>query len=122
MIKRVSQGISKCFPDEQLCAVHHDPWYVDIVTYLVAGRILEVWTKNDKERFFHLVKFFVWDNTYLFKYCSGQVFWRCIPDNEVRSVISFYHDHACGGILVGEDCNQSSSIWFLLAGHIQGCF
>ena len=68
-MERVS-SISECFPDEQLHAVRPDPWYADIANYLVAGRIPEDWTKNDRDRFFHLVKFFVWDETHLFKYYS----------------------------------------------------
>ena len=94
--------VSECFPDEQLCAVHSDPWYADIVNYLVTGRIPESWTKNDRDRFFHLVKFFVWDGPYLFKYCYDQMFRRCIPDHEVKSVISFVMIKHMGGILVGE--------------------
>jgi len=94
--RKSGSGISKCFPDEQLYDVHPDPWYTIIVKYLVAGRIPKGWTKNDKDRFFHLVKFFVWDDPYLFKYCSDLVFRRCIPDHEVRSVLSFCHDQACG--------------------------
>jgi len=43
------------------------------------------------------MKFLVWDDPYLFKYCADQVFRRCIPDNGVRSVLSFCHDQACGG-------------------------
>ena len=31
--------ISECFPDEQLYAIHPDPWYADIINYLVPGRI-----------------------------------------------------------------------------------
>jgi len=84
-------SISECFPNEQLYATHPDQWYANIVNYLVADRILKSWTKNDRDRFFHLVKFLVWDDLYLFKYCSGQVFRRCIFDNEVRSVVSFCH-------------------------------
>jgi len=71
------------------------------VNYLVAGRIPEDWTKNDKDRFFHLVKFFIWDNPYLFKYFSDQVFRRCIPNHEGMSVLSFCHDQACGGHFSG---------------------
>jgi len=37
----------------------------------------------------------------LFKYCSNQVFKRCILDNEVRSVLFFYHDQACEGYFSG---------------------
>jgi len=89
--------VFECFPDEQLYAIHLDLWYANIVNYLIVGRIHEGWTKNDSDRFFHLIKFFVWDDLYLFKYCSDQVFRRCIPDNEVRSVPFFGHDQACGG-------------------------
>ena len=97
-MKRVSQVFpdkilyswsSWFFPYEQLYAIHPDTWYADIVNYLVAGRIPESSTKNDRDRFFHLVKFIVWDDPYLFKYCSDQMFRRCIPDHEVRSVLSF---------------------------------
>jgi len=94
-------SIFECFPDEQLYAVHPNLWSADIVNYLVAGRIPESWIKNDKDRFFHLVKFFVWDNPCLFKYCSDQVLRRCIPNHEVRSVISFCHNQACGGHFSG---------------------
>jgi len=89
--------VSECFSNEQLYAVHSDPWYADFVNYLVAGRIPEGWTKNDRDRFFHLVKFFIWGDPYLFKCCYDQLFRRCIPDNKVRSVLSFCHDEACRG-------------------------
>jgi len=43
------------------------------------------------------VKNFYWDDPYLFKYCPDQIFRKCIPDNEVSSVIKFCHSEACGG-------------------------
>ena len=46
--------ISECFPDEQLFIVQSDPWFADIVNYLVSGRIPEGWTKNDRDKFFTL--------------------------------------------------------------------
>jgi len=84
-----------------LYAVQPDPWYADIVNYLVAGKIHESWTKNDRDRFFYLLKFFVWDDLYFFKYCYDQIFRRCIPDCDVRSILSFCHDQACGGHFSG---------------------
>jgi len=71
--------VSECFPDEQLYAVHSDPWYAEIINHLVAGRIPKSWTNNDRDRFFHLLKFFVWDDPYLFKYFFDQMFRMCIP-------------------------------------------
>ena len=44
--------ISKCFPDEQLFIVHANHWFVDIVNYLVSGRIPEDWTKIERDIFF----------------------------------------------------------------------
>ena len=60
-------NIFECFPDEHLYAVHPDPWYAAITNYLVSGRISEGWTKNDRDLFFHLLKFFIWDDPYSFK-------------------------------------------------------
>jgi len=40
--RKSESSISECFPDEQLYAVHPDPWYADIVNYLVDGRIPEM--------------------------------------------------------------------------------
>ena len=40
---------------------------------------------------------FFYDDPYLFKYCPNQIIRRCVPDNEIFSVISFFHNEACGG-------------------------
>ena len=73
------------------------------MNYLVSSRILEGWTKNDRNRFFHHVKFFVWNDPYLFKYCSDQAFRRCIQDHKAESILSFYHDQASGGHFSGRN-------------------
>jgi len=52
-------NISEFFTNEQLYAIHSDPWYADIVNYLVSSRIPKGWTKNDRDRLFHLMKFFI---------------------------------------------------------------
>ncbi|ROV58073.1 transposase, partial [Limosilactobacillus reuteri] len=33
----------------------------------------------------------------MFKICSDQIIRRCVPDHEQHSILSFCHDHACGG-------------------------
>ena len=45
--KELESQIFECFPNEQLFVVHLNPWYADIVNYLVSGRIPKGWTKND---------------------------------------------------------------------------
>ncbi|XP_062151870.1 uncharacterized protein LOC133860246 [Alnus glutinosa] len=91
--------ISETFPDEQLMHIAHtpSPWFADIVNYLVTGHMPLHWGRQDKSRFMAIAKYFFWDNPYLFKYCPDQIIRRCIPEHDQSNVISFCHDHACGG-------------------------
>ena len=52
---------------------------------------------NDRDKFFHLMKFLVLNDPYLFKYYSDKVFRRYVLDDEVRNVLYFCYDQACGG-------------------------
>ena len=92
-----SLPINENFPDEQLLSISVDPWFADIVNYLVTKETPPFWSKQDKHKFHSQVKYFYWDDPYLFKYCPDQIIRRCVPDNEMRSVLSFCHDQACGG-------------------------
>jgi hypothetical protein len=91
--------ISETFPDEQLMHIAHvhSPWFADIVNYLVTGQMPLHWGRQDKSKFMSVVKNFFWDDPCLFKYCPDQIIRRCIPEPDQSSVISFCHDHACGG-------------------------
>ena len=67
------------------------------MNYLVTNQTPSHWSKNDIYRFLSQVRYFFWEEPYLFKYCSDQIIRRCIPDEEVKSVLSFCHELACGG-------------------------
>lgn len=96
--------ISENFPDEQLMYVSQipSPWFADIVNYLVTGQMPLHWTRQDKSKFLVEARHFFWDDPYLFKYCLDQIIRRCIPESDQQSVISFCHDHACGGHFSGK--------------------
>jgi len=91
--------ISETFLDEQLMHIAHtpSPWFTDIVNYLVTGCMPLRWGWQDKSKFMDMVKYFFWDDPYLFKYCPDQIIKRCILEPDQSNVISFGHDHACGG-------------------------
>jgi hypothetical protein len=91
--------ISETFLDEQLMHIAHNPapWLTDIVNNLVIGQMPLHRGQQDKIKFLSKVKTFLWDNPYLFKYCPDQIIRRCIPEFDQTNVISFCHDHACGG-------------------------
>ena len=94
--------IQELFPDEQLFSIKSitptsTPWFADIANYLASGKIPHHWSSNDKKKFFRNVRVFMWDDPYLYKYCSDQVIRRCVPDDEFESIIHFCHSYACGG-------------------------
>ena len=64
-----SVPIGDSFPDEQLFALVHCPWYADIVNYRVTGQIPPQWTSQQKRKFLADIKKYYFDDPYLFKYC-----------------------------------------------------
>jgi hypothetical protein len=73
------------------------PWFVNHINFLATGDLPAHWNTQDKRNFLSDVQKFYWDDPYLFKYCLDKIFRRCIPDNEVSSVIKFYHSETCRG-------------------------
>ena len=89
--------IGDSFPDEQLFALVHCPWYADIVNYLVTGQIPSQWTSQQKKKFLTDIKKYYFDDPYLFKYCPDQIMRRCVPDDEQIRILTFCHSEAYGG-------------------------
>ena len=58
--------VNEYFPDEQLMSVSTEPWYADIMNYLAIDKVPSHWTSQDKHKFFSQVKYFIWDDPYLF--------------------------------------------------------
>ena len=67
------------------------------MNYLAIGKVPSHWTSQDKHKFFSQVKYFIRDDPYLFKQYPDMIIRRCVPDNEVKSILSFCQDQACGG-------------------------
>ncbi|KAK8675809.1 hypothetical protein V6N13_033872 [Hibiscus sabdariffa] len=86
------------FPDEYLFQIKGMiPWYADMVNYLTTGNLPYDLSKSRKAKIKSDSKHYVWDDPYLWKFCSDQVIRRCVPENEFNSILSFCHDYACGG-------------------------
>jgi len=81
--------INDDFLDEQLLATFREPWFTDIVNYLVTNQTPSYWSKQEVYWFLFQGRYFFWEEPYLFKYCSNQIIRRCILDEKVRSVLSF---------------------------------
>ncbi|CAN6566345.1 unnamed protein product [Malus baccata var. baccata] len=97
---RVAQPLplNESFPDEQLLVVQEkEPWYADFVNYLACGVMRNDISFQERKKFLAMVKHYVWDEPYLFKYCPDQIIRRCVPESEQQSILTFSHTLACGG-------------------------
>jgi hypothetical protein len=88
--------IDDYFPDESLLSLSSMSWFAKNIDFLATGDLPAHWSTKDKGKFLNEVKNFYWDDLYLFKYYPDKIFQRCIPDNEVSSVIKLCHSEACG--------------------------
>ncbi|CAL8988224.1 unnamed protein product [Prunus brigantina] len=85
-------------PIKQLFVIQDkEPWYADFVNYLASGVIRDDLTFQERKKFFSMVKHYMWDEPYLFKYCPDQIIRRCVPESEQQSILTFSHALACGG-------------------------
>jgi hypothetical protein len=50
-----------------------------------------------KDRLKRIAREYVWDDPYLWKFCSDQLVRRCVPEHEQYAILSFCHSQACGG-------------------------
>ena len=94
--------IGDSFPDEQLFALVHCPWYADIVNYLVTGQIPAQWTSQQKKKFLTYIKKYYFDDPYLFKYCPDQIMRRCVPNDEQIKILTFCHSEPVEDISLPE--------------------
>ncbi|KAL2228571.1 UNVERIFIED_CONTAM: Retrovirus-related Pol polyprotein from transposon 17.6 [Sesamum indicum] len=86
------------FPDEPLLATQGIiPWYADLVNFLATNALPNDLSRAKREKIRSDAKYYVWDDPYLWKYCSDQIIRRCVPESEVTSILEFCHSHACGG-------------------------
>ena len=50
-----------------------------------------------KKRFFAQLKHYYWEEPIMYKHCANQVIRRCVPEEEMESILNHCHTVACGG-------------------------
>jgi hypothetical protein len=94
-----SLPIDDSLPGDQLLSVsiNNPPWYADIVNFLVCGIKPHGLNSHQRKKFFHDVKYYFWDDPFLYRSCADSVIRRCIPKEETESILAHCHDLPCGG-------------------------
>ncbi|CAH9138601.1 unnamed protein product, partial [Cuscuta epithymum] len=87
------------FPYEQIMAIKEVqlPWFTDFVNFLAKEIIPPSLTFHQRKKFLSDVKHYYWDEPYLFKHCADGIVRRCVPDEEIMSVLNHCHNLPCGG-------------------------
>ena len=73
------------------------PWLVDYVNYLACQVLPPELSLQQKKKFLHDVRSYLWDDPLLFKKGVDQVIKRCVPDEEILNIIHNCHSSAYGG-------------------------
>ncbi|XP_022895227.1 uncharacterized protein LOC111409406 [Olea europaea var. sylvestris] len=83
--------------ENQLLQVEKASWYADIVNYLVSGYMDPDLTYQQKKKLSHKVKFYYWDDLNLYRRVADQIIRRCVPGDEMKSILSRVHASTYGG-------------------------
>ena len=73
------------------------PWYVDLVNYLVCGVLPPELSYQQRNKFFSDVKHYYWEEPLLYKQCGDGLIRHCLPEDEIRDVLTHCHSLECGG-------------------------
>ena len=71
-----------------------DPWYANIVNFMVAGYIP---LGENKRKLIYKSRLHIWDEPYLFIVCSDGFLRRCVPTEEGIKIIERCHSSPYGG-------------------------
>ncbi|GKB52947.1 reverse transcriptase domain-containing protein [Tanacetum coccineum] len=72
--------VDENFPGETLMEINteDEPWFADFANYLASDILPKGMTYQQKNTFFLDIKYYFWEEPYLFKVCSDSMIRRCI--------------------------------------------
>ena len=73
------------------------PWFADYVNYLAYKGLPPELSSQQKKKFLHDIKSYLWDDPLLFKKGADQVIRRCVLDEEIRNILQHCHSLAYRG-------------------------
>ena len=87
----------------------------DLANFKAAGIIPKDLTWQQKKKFLHNARFYVWDDPHLFKIGVDNMLRRCVTKEEAMSILWHCHNSPCGGHYGGDKTTakvlQSGFFW-----------
>ena len=75
------------FPDEFLFLIAERPWFANMANFKAAGIIPKDLTWQQRKKFFHDVRFYIWDDSHLFKVGVDNLLRRCVTSEEAKGIL-----------------------------------
>ncbi|GJU89061.1 reverse transcriptase domain-containing protein [Tanacetum coccineum] len=87
------------FPGETLMEINtkDELWFADFANYLVGDIIPKGMTYQQKNKFFSDLKYYFWEEPYLFKVCSDGMIRRSVSGPETRTILDQCHHGPTSG-------------------------
>ncbi|GKA51192.1 reverse transcriptase domain-containing protein [Tanacetum coccineum] len=92
--------IKDLFLEEQLMAIsdkNNEPWYVDYANYLASKILPFRSTRQENQKFFSDLRYYFWDEPFLFKQCADRIIRRCVSGDEAAQILRQCHIGPSGG-------------------------
>ncbi|GKE82155.1 reverse transcriptase domain-containing protein, partial [Tanacetum coccineum] len=73
------------------------PWFADFANYHAGNYVIKGMSSQQKNKFFKDVKYYFWDEPYLFKICADQVIRQYVFSQEAHDILMACHNGPTGG-------------------------
>jgi hypothetical protein len=80
--------------DTLLKIIDFNPWFANIMNFIVAGYVSP---GENKTKLIHESHLHLWDEPYLFRVCADGLLRRCVPMDEATKIMERYHASPYGG-------------------------
>ncbi|XP_070043251.1 uncharacterized protein [Nicotiana tomentosiformis] len=69
----------------------------DYMNFIASGVTPPELTLNNRRRFLHDVRLYMWDDPFLYRQCADQLVQRCVPKEEMNAILHDCHASPYGG-------------------------
>ncbi|WCJ22553.1 Gag-Pol polyprotein [Euphorbia peplus] len=89
--------IRDIFPDERLYSASNVPWFAHIANFLAGSYKPFKMSTNQRRKFYAEIKYYFWEEPYLFRLCADQIIRRCVTQEEGELILHHCHSQESGG-------------------------
>ena len=83
--------INQILTDDHLMTTHVEPWFADVLKYMAKDVLPEKVSYQERRNFISQMKFFYWEEPYLYKQCTDNIIRRCAMEHQMIDILEACH-------------------------------